>query len=485
MAESGNQIEQNGGAAATASLAPGALAPEPMLLQVPAPGAVLTVSAVAGGVYAIDPAAQGLGLEMAWRGEDLVLAFSGAGSIQIQSAANLADADTPPLVVLADGTELGVDRLFAALDTETAGAPLETAAGPETAAGGDVPDEGFHGYTDTQGESVIDGLVGTGALGAGAFFDPSSFDLQGDQRLDGENGNGTSGGGTSPLSGAGSGDGSAELTAGGTGGDASASGAGGSSSSGGGGSSASPSSSGGSAASGSESGGGSGASSSGGGSGESGSESGSGSGASSSGGGSGESGSESGGGSGSSSSSGGSGGGSSGGKGGGNSQAQSDDDGPGLSGDDTITGGDDADHLVGGANADILDGGAGDDTLNGSAGNDTLIGGLGDDELQGGSGADVFLFDFGDNGGDFGSDVVRDFDADAGDVLSFVNVIDSTDGDSLDDLLSSMSVDDDGRDVTVNFDSGATIVFEGIGTGGIDTATELLNEFGQINVEAA
>ena len=93
MAELGNQVEPSGGAAATAPLAQGApggaLAPEPMLLQVPAPGEVLAVTAAAGAAYVVDPAAQGLGLEMAWRGDDLVLAFSGAGSIRLQGAARL------------------------------------------------------------------------------------------------------------------------------------------------------------------------------------------------------------------------------------------------------------------------------------------------------------------------------------------------------------------------------------------------------------
>jgi len=124
------------------------------------------------------------------------------------------------------------------------------------------------------------------------------------------------------------------------------------------------------------------------------------------------------------------------------------------------------------------------------AGDDTLIGGLGDDDLQGGSGADVFRFDLGHGDGDFGTDIVRDFDPDAGDVLSFVNVIDidsNSNGTDLDDLLSTIisEVEDDGRDVTIEFDGGGIVVLEGFGTGAIYSANALLNEIGQASVAVA
>jgi Ca2+-binding RTX toxin-like protein len=48
-------------------------------------------------------------------------------------------------------------------------------------------------------------------------------------------------------------------------------------------------------------------------------------------------------------------------------------------GNDTITGGDQADYLSGGAGADVLNGGAGNDTLDGGAGLDKLAGGAGND----------------------------------------------------------------------------------------------------------
>lgn len=79
------------------------------------------------------------------------------------------------------------------------------------------------------------------------------------------------------------------------------------------------------------------------------------------------------------------------------------------------TGGDD--HLIGRAGKDRLNGGRDDDTLNGAGGKDRLFGGQQDDTLNGGAddeardrltggqGSDTFIFE-----GDFGRDVIRDFD---------------------------------------------------------------------------
>jgi VCBS repeat-containing protein len=60
----------------------------------------------------------------------------------------------------------------------------------------------------------------------------------------------------------------------------------------------------------------------------------------------------------------------------------------GGSGDDAITGDDNANVLNGGLGNDTLSGAGGNDTLNGGAGNDTLYGGTGVDQLNGGSGND-------------------------------------------------------------------------------------------------
>jgi Ca2+-binding RTX toxin-like protein len=78
----------------------------------------------------------------------------------------------------------------------------------------------------------------------------------------------------------------------------------------------------------------------------------------------------------------------------------------GDAGNDTITGYNDGgnriyglggnDSLTGGAQADLIDGGEGNDTLSGGDGNDTLDGGAGNDTLDGGSGNDTYLFGRGD-----------------------------------------------------------------------------------------
>lgn len=60
----------------------------------------------------------------------------------------------------------------------------------------------------------------------------------------------------------------------------------------------------------------------------------------------------------------------------------------GGSGNDVITGDDNANVLNGGAGNDTIEGGGGNDTLNGGAGDDHLVGGAGVDQLNGGSGND-------------------------------------------------------------------------------------------------
>jgi Ca2+-binding RTX toxin-like protein len=93
-----------------------------------------------------------------------------------------------------------------------------------------------------------------------------------------------------------------------------------------------------------------------------------------------------------------------------------------LSGDDSLTGSNEADTLLayagadrlggrggdddlsGGTGGDTLIGGSGDDTLRGQRGADRLAGGRGDDVLVGGVGADTFVF-----GADGGSDAIAGF----------------------------------------------------------------------------
>ena len=73
----------------------------------------------------------------------------------------------------------------------------------------------------------------------------------------------------------------------------------------------------------------------------------------------------------------------------------------GGGGNDTVTGGDEADIFWGQGGNDLLVGGGGNDSLYGMAGKDTLIGGDGDDYLSGGTGKDSLE-------GDAGNDTLYD-----------------------------------------------------------------------------
>jgi len=76
----------------------------------------------------------------------------------------------------------------------------------------------------------------------------------------------------------------------------------------------------------------------------------------------------------------------------------------GLDGRDKLYGRLGDDKLFGGAKRDRLFGEEGDDHLHGGTGRDVLNGGADDDRLVGRSGADTFIFE-----GDFGKDVIRDY----------------------------------------------------------------------------
>lgn len=69
----------------------------------------------------------------------------------------------------------------------------------------------------------------------------------------------------------------------------------------------------------------------------------------------------------------------------------------GGAGDDTVSGGPNADRLYGGTGSDILSGNGADDRLYGGAGNDTLYGGNGADQLEGGEGDDFLDGEAGDD----------------------------------------------------------------------------------------
>lgn len=125
----------------------------------------------------------------------------------------------------------------------------------------------------------------------------------------------------------------------------------------------------------------------------------------------------------------------------------------GGDGDDNLSGGDGNDQMSGGADNDLLDAGEGNDILHGDAGDDTLVGGDGADQLTGGIGDDVLVGDGGVDTlvggvgndqltGGFGNDVL---DGGAGDdIYSFSassgnDVIVDTDGEN--NLVFDASVD--------------------------------------------
>jgi Ca2+-binding RTX toxin-like protein len=92
----------------------------------------------------------------------------------------------------------------------------------------------------------------------------------------------------------------------------------------------------------------------------------------------------------------------------------------GGAGNDTLEGGLGDDVLRGGSGHDDLVGEQGDDVLEGNGGNDSLFGVSGVDVMTGGTGADRFVVTPGDTGTKFGSrDIVTDFSQAEGDQLEF------------------------------------------------------------------
>jgi hypothetical protein len=137
-----------------------------------------------------------------------------------------------------------------------------------------------------------------------------------------------------------------------------------------------------------------------------------------------------------------------------------------------------ASDFLGTSHGDVLSGGngpesffgmGGDDTISGAGGDDRLLGGDGNDSLAGGGGADTFQFSLHGSavpGPNDGADRVADFDR-TSDVLKFTDVANVNGGGlDLSDLQAQTHVTDDGTNVTVTFDNGASIVFEGMGTAG-------------------
>ena len=137
--------------------------------------------------------------------------------------------------------------------------------------------------------------------------------------------------------------------------------------------------------------------------------------------------------------------------------------------DDVRTGtinGDDLNALIGAIGEhDNIVGGQGDDIIFGQGGDDVILGNFGDDIIWGGSGEDIFIYGaFGREG----ADVIKDFTADVGamvageDILRFDNVLDINDDTffTADDVPAAVTTS--GSDITITFDSGSTILLEGL-----------------------
>jgi hypothetical protein len=98
--------------------------------------------------------------------------------------------------------------------------------------------------------------------------------------------------------------------------------------------------------------------------------------------------------------------------------------------------------------------------------------------LEGGAGADTFVFSVNDGEG---ADTITDFDGTA-DILRFTDVLDLNTSDGaldladLNDVITSVADSGEGNNVVVNFESGATITFAGIGTGSIESIDLLVSD---------
>ncbi|WP_282078315.1 calcium-binding protein [Epibacterium ulvae] len=126
----------------------------------------------------------------------------------------------------------------------------------------------------------------------------------------------------------------------------------------------------------------------------------------------------------------------------------------GNTGRDELNGGAGRDRLLGGGGNDTLAGGNGNDAVIGGAGRDVLNGGAGNDLLVGGRGLDTFVFR-----GRFGSDVVRDFNAnqDGEDIdLSAVGTIRNFND------LSRNHIEQVGNEVVIDALNGNTITLRNV-----------------------
>ena len=144
-------------------------------------------------------------------------------------------------------------------------------------------------------------------------------------------------------------------------------------------------------------------------------------------------------------------------------------------------------NLTGNALDNVLEGNDGKNVIIGGVGKDEIIGRGGNDTLTGGAGSDTFDFDLDPKEmANDGHDTIKDF-VKAEDVLQFYGVddVDNNGMTNLADLISSISSVVDkgaGKDVDVTFDNGGVITFTGIGTGSVDSITDLVSNAAQIQV---
>ena len=138
------------------------------------------------------------------------------------------------------------------------------------------------------------------------------------------------------------------------------------------------------------------------------------------------------------------------------------------------TGNAEANRIRGNSLGNRLDGADGNDTITGGGGPDEIEGSDGDDALRGGKAADTFLFDV---DRDEGTDTLGDFGA-AEDRLFFFDIVDVGAAGLADDLEAVTFVADAGLglDVTVSFVGGTVLVFEGRGTGAVDSIADLVDD---------
>jgi Ca2+-binding RTX toxin-like protein len=139
----------------------------------------------------------------------------------------------------------------------------------------------------------------------------------------------------------------------------------------------------------------------------------------------------------------------------------------GEAGDDLLRGGLGNDQLDGGDGSDVLEGGEGADILRGGAGGDRLAGGLGNDQLYGGAGADTFVMS-----PDGSKDVIRDFQASAGDKLDLTALIGVT---SFAELASKLSNNSAGHAV-IDLGGGTNVTLTGVTAGSLTAASFVFAE---------